>query len=154
MAAGFVRKNLDRPVRELHGDSDTSWTVSGRGRDLNTAVVEEYVRGIHPPFRIIRCPPVTQSMNMAERGQKRLLMLANLNLHHGRLSLLAWDGMFLAAEGQLDHHPMAKAEDARLRTGCRFTNFFGRRPGASEWIAQPGQSVYFLVRRMNGASAR
>ena len=88
-----------RFVRELHGDSDTSWTVSGRGRDLNTAVVEEYVRGIQPPFRIIRCPPGTQSMNMAERGQKRLLVLANLDLHHGRLSLLALDDMFLAAEG-------------------------------------------------------
>ena len=37
----FVRINLDRSVRELHGHSDTSWTVSGRGRDLNTAVVEE-----------------------------------------------------------------------------------------------------------------
>ena len=142
----FVRTNaLDRSVRELHGDSDTSWTVSGRGRDLNTAVVESYVRGIDPPFRIVRCPPGTQSMNMAERGQKRLLMLANLNLHHGRLSLLAWDDMFLAAEGQLDHHPMAKAEDPRLRAECRYTNFFGTRPDASKWIAQPGQSVYFLV---------
>ena len=55
------------------------------------------------------------------------------------------DDMFLAADGQLDHHPMAKAKDARLRTECRFTNFFGRRPGASEWIAQPGRGVYFLV---------
>ena len=65
----FVRTNCSgRSVRELHGDSDTSWTVSGRGRDLNTAVVEKYVRGIHPPFRIIRFPPGTQSMNMAERA--------------------------------------------------------------------------------------
>ena len=112
----IVRTNLHSSVRELHGDSDTSCTVSGRGRDLNTAVVEEYVRGIDPPFRIIRCPPGTQSMNMAERGQKRLLVLANLNLHHGRLSLLAWDGMFLAAEEQLDYHPMAGAEDAQLRS--------------------------------------
>ena len=53
--------------------------------------------------------------------------------------------MFLAAKGQLDHHPMAKVEDARLRTECRFTDFFGRRPGASKWIAEPGQSAYFLV---------
>ena len=93
----FVRKSLDRSVRELHGDSDTTWTVSGRSRDLNTAVVEEYVRGIHPQFCITRCPPGTQSMNMAERGQKRLLMLAILNLHHGRLSPLAWGDMSLAA---------------------------------------------------------
>ena len=43
----FVRSNCPGPlVRELHGDSDTSWTVSGRGRDLNTAVVERYIRGI------------------------------------------------------------------------------------------------------------
>ena len=141
----FVRIDLDRSVRELRGDSDTSWTVSGRGRDLNTAVVEEYVRGIDPPFRIIRFPPGTQSINMAERGQKRLLVLANLNLHHGRLSLLAWDEMFLATEGQLDYRPMAGAEDAQLRSECRYANFYGRRPDAPAWIARPGQSVYFLV---------
>ena len=94
----FVRTKLRRSVRELHGDSDTSWTVSGRGCDLNTAVVAEYVRKIDPPFSIIRCPPGIQSTNMAEHGQKLLLVLANLNLHHGRLGLLAWEDMFLAAE--------------------------------------------------------
>ena len=52
-----VRTRLRRSVRELHGDSDTSWTVSGRGRDLNTAAVAECVRGIDPPFSTIRCPP-------------------------------------------------------------------------------------------------
>ena len=82
---------------------------------------------------------------MAEVGQKRLLVLANLNLHYGRLGLLAWDDMSLAAEGQLDYHSMAGAEDAQLRSECRPANFFGRRPDAPVWIARPGQSVYFLV---------
>ena len=84
-------------------------------------------------------------MNMAGRGQKRLLKLANLDLHHGRLSLLAWEGMFLTAEGQLDYHPMAGAEDAQLRSNCRYANYIGKQPDAPVWIARPGQSVYFLV---------
>ena len=84
---------------------------------------------------------------MAERGQKRLLILANLNLHHGQLSLLSWDDIFLAAEGQLDHYPMAGAEDAKLRSECRYANVYGRWPDAPAWIARPGQSVYFLTAR-------
>ena len=56
---------------------------------------------------------------MAERSQKRLLVLANLNLNYGRLSPLALEVMFLAAEGQLDYHPMAGAEDAQNRSECR-----------------------------------
>ena len=130
---------------ELHGDSDTSWTVSGRGRDFNTAVVDEYANKVEPPVRITRCPSGTQSMNLAERGQERLLMLANLNLHHGRLSLLAWEDMFFAAEGQLDYHPMAGAEDAQFRSECRLSDYSGRRPDAPVWIARPSQSFHFLV---------
>ena len=53
--------------------------------------------------------------------------------------------MFLAAEGQLDYDPMAGAEDAQLRSECRYANFFGKRPDAPVWIARPGQSVYFPV---------
>ena len=68
---------------------------------------------------------------MAERGQKRLLMLANLNLHHGRLSPLAWEDMFLAVEGQLDFHPIPKAKAAESRAECRLANFSGRQPDAS-----------------------
>ena len=40
---------------------------------------------------------------------------------------------------------MPQAEATELRTECRLTNFFGRRPGASTWTARPGQSFYFLV---------
>ena len=46
-------------------------------------------------------------------------MLVNLNPHHGRLSLLAWEDMYLAAEGQLDYHPMAGVEIAQLLSECR-----------------------------------
>ena len=94
---------------EIHGDSETSWTVTNRGRDLNIAIADAYVNSVEPPIRIIRYPPGTRSMNLAERGQKRLLVLAYLNLHHGRLSLLAWEEMFIAAEGQLDFHCMPQA---------------------------------------------
>ena len=84
-------------------------------------------------------------MNLVERGQKRLLVLANLNLHHGRLGLLAWEGMLFAAGGQLGFHPMPQAEATELRSECRLANFSGRRPGASTWVVRPGQSVHFLV---------
>ena len=84
-------------------------------------------------------------MNLAERGQNRLLMPANLNLHHGWLSPLAWEDMYFAADGQLDLYPMPQAESTELRTECHLTNFSGRRPGASPRIARPGQSAYFLV---------
>ena len=93
---------------KLHGDSDTSWTVPGRGRDLNTVVVDAYVNSVEPPIRVVRCPPGTRSMNMAERGEKRLLERANLNLHHGRLSLLAWEDMLLAAGGAARIPPHAE----------------------------------------------
>ena len=141
----FVRMTTQNNPLELHGDSDTSSTVSGRGRDLNTAVIDKYINKIEPPVRITLFPPGTQSMNLAERGQKRLLMHSNLNLHHERLSLLVWENMFFAAEGQLDYHPTAGAEDAQLRSECRLSNYSGRRPDAPVWIARPGQSVYFLV---------
>ena len=141
----FVRLTTQNNLLELHGDSDTSWTAFGRGRDLSTAIFDEYANKVDPPIRIIRCPPGVRSMNLAERGQRRLLVLTNLNLNHGRLSPLASEEMFFAAEGQLDYHPMAGAEDAQLRSECRLSNYSGRRPNASVWIARPGQGVYFLV---------
>ena len=80
----FVRLTTQNNLLELHSDPETSWTVSGRGRDLNTAVVDEYANAV----RIIRCPPGTQSTNLTERGQKRVLVLANQNPHRERLGLL------------------------------------------------------------------
>ena len=85
------------------------------------------------------------SMNHAKRGQKRLLVLINFNLHYSRLSPLAWEGMFFAAEGQPGFHPMPAAEAPELRTGCRLADYSGLRPDASTWISQPGQSAHFLV---------
>ena len=84
-------------------------------------------------------------MNLAERFQKRLLVLANLDLHHGRFSPLAWEDTFFAAEGQLVYHPIARAEDAQLHSGCRLPNYSGRRPYAPVWIPRPCQSAYFPV---------
>ena len=83
----FVRMTIQNNLLELHGDPDTSWTVSGRGRDLNTAVVGEYVKRAEPPVASSGARMVL--MNLAERGQKRLMTLANFDLHHGRLSPLA-----------------------------------------------------------------
>ena len=93
----FVRQTSRTDLFEIRGDSNTSCTVPGCGRDLNTAVVDAYVNSIEPPIRVIRCPLGTQSMNLAERGQKRLLVLANPNFHYGRLSPVAWEKMFLVA---------------------------------------------------------
>ena len=61
--------------------------MPGRGRDLNSAVVNDYVNSVEPPISVFRCPPGTYSLNLAERGHKKLLLLCNLNLHYGRISL-------------------------------------------------------------------
>ena len=89
--------------------------MPGRGRDLNSAIVNDYVNSVEPPISVFRCPPGTQSPNLAERGQKKLFMLCNLNLHYGRLSLKLWEDMLFAAEGQLDHRPMPRSHDPNLR---------------------------------------
>ena len=84
-------------------------------------------------------------MDLTERGQKLLLVLASLILHYGRLSLVTWEKVLFAAQGQLDFHPMPSAKAPGPRTEFRLTNYSGRRPGASAWIARFDQSVYFLV---------
>ena len=71
----FVRRTTRRDLLEVHDDSDTSWTVPGRGRDFNSAVVDDYDYSVEPPISVFRCPPGTQSPNLAERGQKKLRML-------------------------------------------------------------------------------
>ena len=75
----FVRRTTRHDLPEVHGDSDTSWTVPGRGRDLNSAVVDECVNSVEPPISVFRCPSETRSLDLAERGQKKLLVLYNLN---------------------------------------------------------------------------
>ena len=45
----FVRRTTRHDLLEVRGDSGTSWTVPGRGRDLNSAVVDEYVNSISLP---------------------------------------------------------------------------------------------------------
>ena len=71
----FVRRITRHDLLEVHGDSGTSWTEPGCGQDFNSAVVEEYVNSVEPPIFVIRCPPGAQSLNLAERGQKKLLVV-------------------------------------------------------------------------------
>ena len=112
------------------------------------------------PITVIRCPPGTQGLDLAERSQKKLLMLCDLNRHYGPLSLKGWGGMLFAAEGQLDHHPMPKTSDPAQRAVSSTEAYSGHRPGASAWVARPGQSAHFMVadrkmasgHRMYGAS--
>ena len=93
--------------------------MPGRDRDLNSAVVDDYVSSIGPPILAFRCPPGTQSLNLAECGQKKLLMLCNLILHYGRLSLKLWEDMFFAAEGQLDDYSVPRSLDPNPRSVSR-----------------------------------
>ena len=95
----FIRQTIRKDLFELHGDSGTPWAVPGRGRGLNTAIVGDYANSVEPPIRNTRYPPGTQSTDLAERGQKRLLVLADLNLHYGLLSPVAWEGKFFVAQG-------------------------------------------------------
>ena len=60
--------------------------MPGRGQDLNSAIVGECVNSVEPPISVFRCPLGAQGLNLAERGQKKVLMLCNLNLYCGRLS--------------------------------------------------------------------
>ena len=106
------------------------------------------MNSVEPPISVLRCPLGTQSLNLAERGQKELLILCNLNLHYGRLSLKLWKDILFAAEGQLDHQPMLHSQkglpistnsyDSDLRPMSRHEAYFGWRPDASAWIARPG----------------
>ena len=57
----FVRRTTRRDLLEIHGDSDTSRTVPGRGQDFNSSVVDEYVNSGEPPITVIRCPPCTRT---------------------------------------------------------------------------------------------
>ena len=50
--------------------------------------------------------------------------------------------MLFAAEGQLDHHPIPKSSELSQRAVSRIGAYSGRRPGASAWIARPGQVVF------------
>ena len=80
-------------------------------------------------------------------------MPCNLNLNNGLLSPKGWEDIFFPAKGQLDHHPLPRSRDPNLRSASRHEAYFGRRPGASAWVARPGQSVYFMApgRKMTSA---
>ena len=71
----FVRRTTRHDLPEVHGDSDTSWTVPGRDRDLNSAIAGDSDNSVEPSISVFRCPPGTQSPNLAKLGQKKLLML-------------------------------------------------------------------------------
>ena len=105
------------------------------------APVDAYVNSVEPSIAVIRCPPLTQCLNLAERGQKKPLVLCNPNRHYGRFSLKGWGGMLFAAESQLDHHPMPYSWDPKQCAVSRIEAYSGNRPGASAWIANPGRSL-------------
>ena len=66
----FVRRTAPTGLLELYGDSDMSWAVPRRARDINTAEVCAYAKSDEPPITFARCPLGTQSLDMAERRQK------------------------------------------------------------------------------------
>ena len=105
--------------------------MPGRDQDLHSAVVDKYVNSVEPPITVIDCLPGTQSLNLAERGRKKLLVLCNPNLHYGRLNLKGRKKMLFAAEGQLDHHPMPQSSDFTQHVVSRIEAHSGRRPYAS-----------------------
>ena len=125
----YVRRTSRSDLLEVHGDSDTSWAETGRGRDFNSAVVDEYVNSVEPPTTGVRCKPGTQSLDLAERDQKEPLVLCNFSLHYGRLSLKGWEEMLFAAEGQLDHHPMPQPRVPTQRAVSHIGAYSGHRPG-------------------------
>ena len=53
--------------------------------------------------------------------------------------------MLLAAECQLDHHPMPQSGDLAQCAVTRIEAYSGHRPDASAWVARPCQSVQFMV---------
>ena len=59
--------------------------------------------------------------------------------------------MPIAAKGQLDHHPMPQTNNLTQRAVSYLEVYFGRRPGASAWIARPGHSVYFMAPVLKGS---
>ena len=123
---------------EAHGDSDTSWTAPGRGRNPNSAIVDEYVSSAGPPIT----GTCTQSPDLAERSQKKLLTHCNFDLHYGRFSLRCWEGMLFVTEGQLDHiPPVSQSGDPKQSAISCIEAFSGHCPGAFTWIGRPGQSV-------------
>ena len=105
-----------------------------------------------PPNTVVGCPLSTESLNLAERGQKRPLILCNLNTHNGRLSMKGWDEMLFAAEGQLDRHPIPQYGSHAQRVVSRIEEYSRHRPGASAWIARPGQSAHFMIPDRNMTS--
>ena len=120
----FVRQTTRTNLLKLNRDSDTSLTVTGRCRGLNTAVDNAYANSVEPPIR-------TQSMDLAERRQKRLLELANLSPHYGSAP---WPGRTCS--------PLPKANSTLTQclpprpqssapSVASPTLYYGRRPDAS-----------------------
>ena len=120
-----MRRTATSDPLELHGDSDTSWAVPGRSRDLNTSEVVAYANSAGSLINFLRCPPGAQGLDMVGRGQKRLLLLANLTLPFRRLRIVGWQGMFLAAEARLFFHPMPRSTVPALRDICRYGGHTG-----------------------------
>ena len=98
--------------------------MPGRGKDLNSAVVDEHVNSFEPPIYVIRFPPEAQSRNLAKRYQKTPLLLCKLNLYYGRLSPKGWESILFGTEGQLDHHPMPHSRDPTQRAVSRLVSWF------------------------------
>ena len=118
-SCAFASSPKSRPnasLRALIGSADSS------GAPPATICLRS---SVEPPIFITRCPPGAQGLNLAELGQKKLLVLCNLNPHYGRLSLEGWEGMHFAAEGQLDYHSMPRSRAPAQRAVSRHEGHSG-----------------------------
>ena len=115
-----MRRTTTPDILELHGDFNKSRAVPGLASDLGTSEVEAHANSTEPSINFVRCPPGAKSLYMAKRGQKRLMPLANPNLHFGRPYMAGWQDMFLAAEAKLDFNSMPRSAVLALRDICRY----------------------------------
>ena len=50
----YVSRTTRQDLLEVHGDSDTSLTVPGRGQDPSSAIFDEYANSVEPPIAVFR----------------------------------------------------------------------------------------------------
>ena len=62
----FFRRTTRRDLLEVHGDSGTSRAVPGRDQSPNSAIADGYVNSVEAPISVLRCPPGTHCLNLAE----------------------------------------------------------------------------------------
>ena len=98
MPIGSSRARVAPQLRSPHGPQRPARDPWGHRHvlDGSGARAEPQLSGgqREPPIAVIR----TQSPNLAERDQMKLLVLCNLNPHYERLGMNRWEGMQLAAK--------------------------------------------------------